>query len=77
VAFAEHPGTDDDTLRRYDLTADNIPDDEDEKAPADAAKAVAGRLTETVGILTDDDETIARGKTMHAESMNDPDEKSP
>jgi len=28
-----------------------------------------------VGILTHDDETIARGKTMHAESMGDPDEK--
>lgn len=72
VAFAEHPGTDDDTLRTYDLSADDIPDDEDEKAPADAAKAVVGRVTETVGILTDDDDTIARGKSMHAESMNDP-----
>jgi pimeloyl-ACP methyl ester carboxylesterase len=72
VAFAKHPETDDDTLHTYDLSADDIPDDEDEKAPADAAKAVAGRVTETVGILTDDDEAIARGKTMHAESMNDP-----
>ncbi|KQO07436.1 hydrolase [Agreia sp. Leaf244] len=75
VAFAEHPGTDDDTLRTYDLSADDIPDDEDEKPPADAAKAVVGRVTETVGILAHDDETIARGKTMHAESMGDPDEK--
>lgn len=76
VAFAEHPGTDDDTLRTYDLSADDIPDAEDEKPPADAAKGIAGRVTETVGILTEDDETIARGKTMHAESMNDSDETS-
>jgi pimeloyl-ACP methyl ester carboxylesterase len=76
VAFAEHPGTDDDTLRRYDLASDDIPDDEDEKPPADAVTAVAGRLTETVGILTDDDETIARGKTMHAQAMADPDKES-
>jgi hypothetical protein len=60
VAFAEHPGTDDDTLRTYDLSADDIPDAEDEKPPADAVKGIAGRVTETVGILTDDDETIAR-----------------
>ncbi|CAD6002318.1 Hydrolase [Agreia sp. COWG] len=72
VAFAENPGRDDDALRHYDLSADDIPDDEDEKAPADAAKGLVGRLTETVGILRADDETIAKGKTMHAEAMNEP-----
>ena len=37
-------------------------------SPADAAKALQGRATELAGIVTDDDATIARGKTTHAEA---------
>ena len=41
---------------------------EPDATPADTAKALGGRATELVGIITDDDETIARGKTQHAEA---------
>ncbi|MCU1406738.1 MAG: alpha/beta fold hydrolase [Glaciihabitans sp.] len=40
-----------------------------------ALKAVKGRLTETVGIFTDNDVAIAEGKTMHAEAMHEADSK--
>ena len=39
------------------------------EAPSDLAKAVGARITETIGILADDDEKIAAGKTAHAEAM--------
>jgi len=42
------------------------------EAPSDVAKALAARLTETIGILTDDDAKIAAGKTAHAEAMEQP-----
>ena len=45
------------------------------EAPADVAKALGGRLTETIGILVHDDEIIAAGKTAHAEAMEKPDDK--
>jgi uncharacterized protein YjbJ (UPF0337 family) len=34
------------------------------------AKAVGGRLVETVGVITGDDKLIAEGKTAHAEAMD-------
>ena len=45
------------------------------EAPSDLAKAVGARITETIGILTDDDEKIAAGKTAHAEAMEQPGDK--
>ncbi len=36
--------------------------------PGEVAKSLAGRVEEVVGIVTNDDETIARGKTTHAEA---------
>lgn len=42
------------------------------EAPSDVAKALGARITETIGILTDDDEKIAAGKTAHAEAMEQP-----
>ncbi|GAA4678004.1 alpha/beta fold hydrolase [Frondihabitans cladoniiphilus] len=41
----------------------------------DVTKAVAGRFVEAVGMLTEDDETIAKGKTDHAEAMKSAHEK--
>lgn len=63
---------DDNTLRV--LPTDAVKPDEKADGTANpslgqAAKAVAGRLQETVGIITDDDEAIAKGKTAHAEAM--------
>ena len=42
------------------------------ESPSDLAKAVGGRLVETVGIVTGNDELIADGKTTHAEAMEQP-----
>lgn len=48
----------------------DLPDNEGEAPDIDEAlQAVQGRLIETVGIITDDDTAIARGKTLHAEAM--------
>ena len=64
---------DDNTLRVLPKNAVRDPDSDEESMAnpslAEAAKAVAGRLEETVGIFTDDDDRIARGKTAHAEAM--------
>jgi len=45
------------------------PDDDATPSLPDAAKALAGRVTETVGVLTDDDEKIAKGKSTTAEAI--------
>jgi len=42
------------------------------EAPSDVAKALSGRLVETVGIITGNDDLIAEGKTTHAEAMEQP-----
>jgi hypothetical protein len=34
------------------------------------ASAIGGRLVETVGVITGDDDLIAEGKTKHAEAMD-------
>ena len=64
---------DDNTLRVLPKDAVRDPDSEEESMAnpslAEAAKAIGGRLEETVGIFTNDDEKIARGKTTHAEAM--------
>jgi len=52
-----------------ELSADSVAEDLEL-----AVKAAQGRITETVGIFTDDDEAIARGKTLHAEAMKAADE---
>ena len=41
-------------------------------APTDVLGAIAGRVIETVGIVSNDDELIAKGKTTHAEAMEQP-----
>ena len=44
-----------------------------EEAPsiAEIATAVGGRVVETAGILQDDDEKIAKGKTIAANAIDD------
>ena len=58
---------DDDTLHVMHDADD--PDDDATPSLPDAAKALAGRVTETVGVLTDDDEKIAKGKSTTAEAI--------
>ncbi len=59
VAHAERPGT---APLRVQVSAD-------ETTTTDALQAAAGQATELVGILTDDDETIAEGKSEQAEAI--------
>ena len=63
------------TITEYAQPDDNViqraPHDvarEPSGSPADAAKALKGRATELAGIVTDDDATIARRRTTHAEA---------
>jgi pimeloyl-ACP methyl ester carboxylesterase len=48
-------------------------EDKDGESPTldQVARSVGGRLIETVGILTDDDEKIEEGKTVHAEALDE------
>lgn len=41
-------------------------------APTDVLGAIAGRVIETAGIVANNDDLIARGKTAHAEAMEQP-----
>lgn len=64
VAHVRREDPDDDRVRRLPHRDEDEPD----AAPAVAAAAAKGRVTELVGILARDDDTIARGKTEHAEA---------
>ena len=66
---------DDDTLRVDGVAG--AADDPPPLSPARAARAVAGRLVETVGVMRDDDELIERGKTTHAEAVQGADSERP
>jgi pimeloyl-ACP methyl ester carboxylesterase len=49
-------------------------EDRPEEEPMDAAaaaKSLGGRLTEAVGVITDDDALIEKGKTQHAEALDE------
>jgi pimeloyl-ACP methyl ester carboxylesterase/uncharacterized protein YjbJ (UPF0337 family) len=51
-----------------------VSEDADRETPVELdllAKAVGGRLTETVGVVTDNDDLIEEGKTTHAEAMHE------
>jgi pimeloyl-ACP methyl ester carboxylesterase/uncharacterized protein YjbJ (UPF0337 family) len=61
VAHVRHPGTD-------PLPEPETDEDETEKYPAGMAE-LTGQVTELAGILTDDDELIARGKTAQADAI--------
>ncbi len=60
--------TDDDTIH----VAREDPTENDPAKPTlgEVAEAIGGRLTETVGILQDDDEKIAEGKTTAARAID-------
>jgi pimeloyl-ACP methyl ester carboxylesterase len=67
-ARAPQPDRDEAELKRY---PDAEIDRSEEDAPiADPLGAARGRVTELVGILTDDDSLIAEGKTQHAEATD-------
>ena len=51
------------------LLTDGKPDHEPPADPRHLIRALTGRLTELRGILTHDDDLIAKGKTLHAEAM--------
>ncbi len=61
VAHVRHPGTD-------PLPEPETDEDENEKYPAGMSE-LTGQVTELAGILTDDDELIAQGKTAQAEAI--------
>jgi len=76
VEYARRPyADDDDELHVLDdpMDAAAPADVRDDVTPtaADLAKAVAGRVTETIGILQDDDAMIAKGKSTAAEAVAD------
>jgi pimeloyl-ACP methyl ester carboxylesterase len=63
---------DDNTLRVLDeASADDPASAEDAVVPSvtQAAKSLGGRIVETIGVVTDDDEKIAEGKTATAEAL--------
>ncbi len=64
VTHAQRDQPDDDVVR----VTRHQPEDEPNPSPTDAITSASGRLTELVGIVTDDDDTLARGKTLHAEA---------
>jgi pimeloyl-ACP methyl ester carboxylesterase len=50
-----------------------VSEDADRETPltlADAAQSIGGRLTEAVGVITDNDDLVEQGKTTHAEAMD-------
>jgi pimeloyl-ACP methyl ester carboxylesterase len=54
----------------------SVEDKPDESLDAAAlAKSIGGRLTEAVGVVTDNDELIEEGKTAHAEALDAADER--
>jgi len=56
-----------------ELHVAEVSEDADRETPltvADAAQSIGGRLTEAVGVNTDDDELIEEGKTTHAEALD-------
>jgi pimeloyl-ACP methyl ester carboxylesterase/uncharacterized protein YjbJ (UPF0337 family) len=54
---------------RLHVDASNPDGDADDRSVADVAKAVSGRIVETVGVIQGDDEKIAEGKTVAAEAV--------
>ena len=60
------------------LNVATVSDDEADDAlgAATTAQALGGRLTEAVGVITDDDELIEEGKSTHAEAMDEAGERA-
>ena len=65
------PTPGDNTLRVVDVAADAASDPD--VSLGQLARAVGGRLVETVGVIKGDDDLIAEGKTKHAEAMDESD----
>ncbi len=69
VQHAREKAGDADDDNRLHVDASNPDGDADDRSVADVAKAVSGRIVETVGVIQDDDEKIAEGKTVAAEAV--------
>ncbi|MBC7725624.1 MAG: alpha/beta hydrolase [Burkholderiaceae bacterium] len=65
--------SDDDELHHYPERAEG---EKPMSSPADSVAAVAARAVETIGIITDNDDAIALGKTRHAEAMSREDDEA-
>ncbi len=64
IAHTRREEPDDDTIR----VAPHRHEDEPDAGVSETVQAVRGRATELIGIVTDDDKTMADGKTEHAEA---------
>ena len=62
-------GADQNELQHYENAHDGIPDDAGPASAKDLGKAIRGRLKDTVGVITGDDDLVEEGKTEHAEAM--------
>jgi pimeloyl-ACP methyl ester carboxylesterase/uncharacterized protein YjbJ (UPF0337 family) len=69
VQHAREKAGDADDDNRLHVDASNPEGDADDRSVADVVKAVSGRVVETVGVIQDDDEKIAEGKTAAAEAV--------
>ena len=72
VDHVRQPPADADRLRHFPEHA--LDSGDDSLTLGQAVRATKARITETVGILTDDDEMLERGKTAHAEALQEPHE---
>jgi pimeloyl-ACP methyl ester carboxylesterase len=70
VDHVRQPPGDDDRLRHFPEHA--LDPGDDSLTLGQAVRATRARVTETIGILTDDDEKLERGKTAHAEALQEP-----
>lgn len=69
VQHAREQAGDADDDDRLHVDASNPEGDADERSMADVAKAVKGRIVEAAGVIQDDDEKVAEGKTVAAEAV--------
>lgn len=67
IDHARRTEPDDDTIR----VAAHDPETEPDADLATAVKSAKGRVTELAGIVTDDDDIMAEGKTEHAEAAQE------
>jgi len=70
VHARETAGDADGDNRLHVAPVEDRPEDEPLDTAA-VAKALRGRLTEAVGVVTDNDELIEQGKTTHAEALDE------
>ena len=72
-----HTARDDDRLHTYPDNAVSGDDDIPSPSIGQRLEGIRGRIIETTGVITDDDETLERGKTIHAEAMLETEDEDP